>query len=131
MELRQQLAGREKTPFSIWRKIQNKKISLEQLTDIIGFRVIVKTIEDCYKTLGVFHSKFSTIPGKFKDYISTPKINKYKSIHTQLLAQEKIELKFKLEHLKCMNLQKEVLHHIGNINHQKNFLIYLGKNMTG
>ena len=52
------ITGREKTPFSIWRKIQNKKISLEQLTDIIGFRVIVSDIEDCYKTLGIFHSNF-------------------------------------------------------------------------
>ena len=83
------ITGREKTPFSIWRKIQNKKISLEQLTDIIGFRIIVKNIEDCYKTLGVFHSKFSTIPGKFKDYISTPKINKYKSIHTSVIGPQK------------------------------------------
>jgi len=83
------ITGREKTPFSIWRKIQNKKISLEQLTDIIGFRIIVKNIADCYKTLGVFHSKFSTIPGKFKDYISTPKINKYKSIHTSIIGPKK------------------------------------------
>jgi GTP diphosphokinase / guanosine-3',5'-bis(diphosphate) 3'-diphosphatase len=83
------ITGREKTPFSIWRKIQNKKISLEQLTDIIGFRIIVKNIGDCYKTLGVFHSKFSTIPGKFKDYISTPKINKYKSIHTSIIGPKK------------------------------------------
>ena len=52
-------AGREKTPFSIWRKIQNKKISLEQLTDIIGFRILVNNVEDCYKTLGIFHNKFS------------------------------------------------------------------------
>ena len=65
------------------------KISLEQLTDIIGFRVIVKDIEDCYKTLGVFLSKFSTIPGKFKDYISTPKINNYKSIHTAVIGPKK------------------------------------------
>ncbi len=83
------ITGREKTPFSIWRKIQNKKISLEQLTDIIGFRILVDSVEDCYKTLGVFHSKFSAIPGKFKDYISTPKINKYKSIHTSLIGPKK------------------------------------------
>ena len=83
------ITGREKTPFSIWRKIQNKKISLEQLTDIIGFRVIVKNIEECYKTLGIFHSRFSTIPGKFKDYISTPKINNYKSIHTAVIGPKK------------------------------------------
>ncbi|MDA9091990.1 RelA/SpoT family protein [Pelagibacteraceae bacterium] len=83
------LAGREKTPFSIWRKIQNKKISLEHLTDIVGFRVIVGSIEDCYKTLGVLHSKYSAIPFKFKDYISTPKINKYQSIHTAIIGPTK------------------------------------------
>ena len=83
------ITGREKTPFSIWIKIQRKKISLEQLTDIVGFRIIVNSIEDCYKTLGIFHSQYSTIPGKFKDYISTPKINKYKSIHTSLIGPNK------------------------------------------
>ena len=90
------ITGREKTPFSIWRKIQNKKISLEQLTDIIGFRIIVKSVEDCYKTLGVFHSKFSTIPGKFKDYISTPKINKYKSIHTSVIGPKKNRIEIQI-----------------------------------
>ena len=93
------IAGREKTPFSIWRKIQNKKVSLEQLTDIIGFRVIVKSTEDCYKTLGIFHSKFSTIPGKFKDYISTPKINKYKSIHTSVIGPRKNRIEIQIRTL--------------------------------
>ena len=65
-----EIAGREKTPFSIWRKIQNKKISLEQLTDIVGFRIIVSNIDDCYKTLGIFHSEYPAIPGRFKDYRS-------------------------------------------------------------
>ena len=90
------ITGREKTPFSIWRKIQSKKISLEQLTDIIGFRIIVKNIEDCYKSLGVFHSRFSTIPGKFKDYISTPKINKYKSIHTSVIGPRKNRIEIQI-----------------------------------
>ena len=90
------IIGREKTPFSIWRKIQNKKVSLEQLTDIIGFRIIVNNIEECYKTLGVFHSKFSTIPGKFKDYISTPKINKYKSIHTSVIGPKKNRIEIQI-----------------------------------
>jgi len=90
------ITGREKTPFSIWRKIQNKKISLEQLTDIIGFRLIVNNIEDCYKTLGIFHSQFSTIPGKFKDYISTPKINKYKSIHTSIIGPKKNRIEIQI-----------------------------------
>ena len=83
------LAGREKTAFSIWRKIQNKKVSLEHLSDIIGFRIIVGSISDCYKTLGIFHSKYSAIPFKFKDYISTPKINKYQSIHTAIIGPKK------------------------------------------
>ena len=90
------ITGREKTPFSIWRKIQSKKISLEQLTDIIGFRILVDNIEDCYKTLGIFHSKFSAIPGKFKDYISTPKINKYKSIHTSVIGPKKNRIEIQI-----------------------------------
>ena len=90
------ITGREKTPFSIWRKIQNKKVSLEQLTDIIGFRIIVKTVEDCYKTLGIFHSKFPTIPGRFKDYISTPKINKYESIHTAVIGPRKNRIEIQI-----------------------------------
>ena len=90
------ITGREKTPFSIWRKIQNKKISLEQLTDIVGFRILVNNIEDCYKTLGIFHSKFSAIPGKFKDYISTPKINKYKSIHTSVIGPKKNRIEIQI-----------------------------------
>ena len=69
--------------------MQSKRISLEQLTDIVGFRVILKSIDDCYKALGVFHSTYSAIPGKFKDYISTPKINQYKSIHTSLIGHLK------------------------------------------
>ena len=90
-------AGREKTPFSIWRKMQNKKISLEHLSDIIGFRVIVDNISDCYKTLGIFHSKYSAIPFKFKDYISTPKINKYQSLHTAIIGpkEQRVEIQIR------------------------------------
>jgi RelA/SpoT family (p)ppGpp synthetase len=89
--------GREKTPFSIWRKIQNKKISLEHLSDIIGFRVIVDSVSNCYKTLGIFHSKYSAIPYKFKDYISTPKINKYQSIHTAIIGptDQRVEIQIR------------------------------------
>jgi len=90
------IAGREKTPFSIWRKIQSKKISLEQITDIVGFRILLNSTEECYKTLGVFHSKYSAIPGKFKDYISTPKINKYKSIHTSLIGPQKQRIEIQI-----------------------------------
>jgi len=90
------LAGREKTPFSIWRKIQNKKISLEHLTDIVGFRVVVSSTEDCYKTLGVLHSLYSAIPFKFKDYISTPKINRYQSIHTAIIGPTKQRIEIQI-----------------------------------
>mgnify|MGYP001386115202 CR=1 FL=1 len=84
-----EIVGREKTPFSIWRKVQKKRVSLEQITDIIGFRIILNNIEDCYKALGVFHSKYNCIPGKFKDYISSPKINNYQSIHTAVIGPNK------------------------------------------
>ena len=87
--LTSQIIGREKTPFSIWRKIQKKRVSLEQITDIIGFRIILNSIEDCYKALGVFHSIYNCIPGKFKDYISSPKINNYQSIHTAIIGPNK------------------------------------------
>jgi len=69
---------------------------LEQLTDIIGFRILVKDIDECYKTLGIFHSKFSAIPGKFKDYISTPKINKYRSIHTSVIGPKKNRIEIQI-----------------------------------
>ena len=81
--------GREKTPFSIWRKVQKKRVSLEQITDIIGFRIIVDNVDDCYKTLGIIHKVWNCIPGKFKDYISSPKINGYKSIHTSVIGSYK------------------------------------------
>ncbi len=84
-----EIYGREKTPFSIWRKVKKKRVSLEQVTDIIGFRVILKNIDDCYKTLGIFHKKWNCIPGKFKDYISSPKINGYESIHTSVIGSNK------------------------------------------
>ena len=95
------IIGREKTPFSIWRKMQSKRVSLEQLTDLIGFRVVVNDIETCYKALGAFHSKWSTIPGRFKDYISTPKINSYKSIHTAVIGpnSERIEIQIRTQQM--------------------------------
>ena len=81
--------GREKTPFSIWRKVQKKRVSLEQITDIIGFRIILDNIDDCYKTLGIIHKEYNCIPGKFKDYISSAKINGYKSIHTAVIGSNR------------------------------------------
>jgi len=95
------IVGREKTPFSIWRKIQSKRVSLEQLSDLIGFRIIVDNLETCYKVLGIFHSNWSSIPGKFKDYISTPKINNYKSLHTSIIGpnNEKVEIQIRTQEM--------------------------------
>ena len=77
--------------------MQSKRISLEQLTDIVGFRVIVKNINDCYVTLGIFHKEYPAIPGKFKDYISTPKTNGYQSLHTGVIGpmRQKIEIQIR------------------------------------
>ena len=88
-KLNAKIIGREKTPFSIWRKVQKKRVSLEQITDVIGFRIILENIDDCYKALGIFHREYNCIPGKFKDYISSPKINQYKSLHTAIIGPNK------------------------------------------
>lgn len=84
-----EVVGREKRPYSMWRKMERRSISLEQLSDIFGFRVIVDEIDDCYRALGVLHTHWATVPGRFKDYISTPKNNGYRSIHTTLIGPEK------------------------------------------
>lgn len=91
------IEGREKKPFSIWRKMNRKSISLEQLSDIYGFRIIVNSIDDCYRIIGIVHQKWNAIPGRFKDYISTPKINDYQSIHTTILGPDnnRIELQIR------------------------------------
>jgi GTP pyrophosphokinase/guanosine-3',5'-bis(diphosphate) 3'-pyrophosphohydrolase len=96
-----EIHGREKTPFSIWRKVQKKRISLEQITDIIGFRITLSSIDECYKTLGIFHKKWNCIPGKFKDYISSPKINGYKSLHTSVIGshQKPIEIQIRTKEM--------------------------------
>jgi len=94
-----EIIGREKTPFSIWRKVQKKRISLEQISDIIGFRVILDNVEDCYKALGIFHNRWNCIPGKFKDYISSPKINKYQSLHTSIIGPNRRPIEIQLRTL--------------------------------
>ena len=78
--------GREKRPYSIWHKMQKKNIPFEQVCDIIAFRIIVDSIEDCYKALGVIHTKYPMIQGRYKDYISTPKQNGYRSLHTGVIG---------------------------------------------
>ena len=82
------VTGREKTRYSIWKKMQRKNVTFEQLSDIMAFRVVVENIEECYHALGVVHSKYPTVPGRFKDFISTPKPNGYRSIHTTIIGPE-------------------------------------------
>lgn len=93
--------GREKTRYSIWRKMQRKNISFEQLSDIMAFRIVVDDIGACYHVLGLIHSHYPTIPGRFKDFISTPKPNGYRSIHTTVIGPEnqKIEIQIRTEHM--------------------------------
>ena len=83
------VSGREKTPYSIWRKMQRKNVPFEQLSDIMAFRIVVEGIPDCYRALGVLHSAYSMVPGRFKDFISTPKPNGYRSLHTGIIGPEK------------------------------------------
>jgi guanosine-3',5'-bis(diphosphate) 3'-pyrophosphohydrolase len=92
-----EVSGREKKPYAIWRKMANKQISLEQLSDIYAFRVIVPTIDDCYRVLGVAHTTWRTVPGRFKDYVSTPKQNNYQSIHTTVVGprHQRVELQIR------------------------------------
>lgn len=94
-----QVYGREKTPYSIWKKMEQKSVSFEQLTDIIGFRIIVKSIEDCYRALGVIHTHFHMLPNAFRDFISTPKTNGYQSLHTVVMGPERqaIEIQIRTE----------------------------------
>ncbi|MBR1915614.1 MAG: bifunctional (p)ppGpp synthetase/guanosine-3',5'-bis(diphosphate) 3'-pyrophosphohydrolase [Alphaproteobacteria bacterium] len=80
------VTGREKAPYSIWRKMQQKNASFEQLSDIMAFRICVEDIASCYQALGVIHSKYHMVPRRFKDYISTPKPNGYQSIHTGVIG---------------------------------------------
>ena len=93
------VVGRQKRAYSIFRKMEQKAISFEQLSDIIGFRVIVRTLEECYASLGVIHTAFATVPGRFKDYISTPKQNDYRSIHTTVVGpqHQRVELQIRTE----------------------------------
>ncbi len=89
-----EVTGREKTPYSIWRKMQKNNVGFEQLSDIMAFRIVVASDEDCYRALGVIHNSYRVVPGRFKDYISIPKPNGYRSIHTGVIGPEnqRIEL---------------------------------------
>ncbi|HXZ45559.1 MAG TPA: bifunctional (p)ppGpp synthetase/guanosine-3',5'-bis(diphosphate) 3'-pyrophosphohydrolase [Pseudolabrys sp.] len=91
------VVGRRKRAYSIWRKMERKSVGFEQLSDIFGFRVIVNTLADCYQALGIVHSAWPMVPGRFKDYISTPKGNDYHSIHTTVIgpSKQRVELQIR------------------------------------
>ncbi|MBX9795857.1 bifunctional (p)ppGpp synthetase/guanosine-3',5'-bis(diphosphate) 3'-pyrophosphohydrolase [Sphingomonas sp.] len=88
--------GREKHPYSIWRKMNERHISFEQLSDIMAFRAIVPSEEDCYRALGLIHRRWPMVPGRFKDYISTPKRNGYRSLHTSIMHAENTRVEIQI-----------------------------------
>lgn len=95
------VSGRQKTPYSIWMKMKQKNVSFEQLSDIIAFRIIVKTLPECYQALGLVHSTYKMVPENFQDFISTPKNNGYQSLHTVVVGpmQQRIEIQIRTEEM--------------------------------
>jgi guanosine-3',5'-bis(diphosphate) 3'-pyrophosphohydrolase len=93
--------SRQKKPWSVFRKMETKALSFEQLSDIFGFRVVVGSVEDCYRALGAIHTTWSMVPGRFKDYISTPKQNDYRSIHTTIVgpSSQRVELQIRTKEM--------------------------------
>ncbi len=91
------VSGRQKRPYSVWRKMERKSVGFEQLSDIIGFRIVVERVEDCYRALGAVHMTWPVVPGRFKDYVSTPKQNDYRSIHTTVIGpgRQRVELQIR------------------------------------
>ncbi|MFS0773133.1 RelA/SpoT family protein [Sphingomonas sp. 1P08PE] len=90
------VSGREKHPYSIFRKMSERHISFEQLSDVMAFRAIVPTEEDCYRALGLIHRRWPMVPGRFKDYISTPKRNGYRSLHTTIITAEQTRVEIQI-----------------------------------
>jgi GTP pyrophosphokinase len=103
--VRVEVSGREKHPYSIWKKMAERHVSFEQITDIFAFRVVTETIEDCYRALGVLHTVWQSVPGRFKDYISTPKSNGYRSLHTSLIYEStmRVEVQIRTHEMHRLN----------------------------
>ncbi|WP_226663313.1 RelA/SpoT family protein [Alteriqipengyuania lutimaris] len=91
-----EVSGREKHPYSIWKKMAERHLPFDQVTDIFAFRVITGSVEDCYRAMGVLHTVWQFIPGKFKDYISTPKSNGYRSLHTSLIYENSMRVEVQI-----------------------------------
>ena len=94
--LRVEVSGREKHPFSIWHKMAERHVNFEQVTDIMAFRVLTETEEDCYRALGILHTTWQALPGRFKDYISTPKTNGYRSLHTSMMYEKSMRVEVQI-----------------------------------
>jgi len=94
--LKVEVSGREKHPYSIWKKMAERHVSFEQITDIMAFRVLTESDADCYRALGILHSTWQMIPGRFKDYISTPKSNGYRSLHTALIFENSMRMEVQI-----------------------------------
>ena len=119
--------GRQKKPWSVFRKMEQKGLSFEQLSDIFGFRVVVPSVVDCYRALGVIHTAWSMVPGRFKDYISTPKQNDYRSIHTTIVgpSRQRIELQIRTNEMDDVaeygvaahSIYKDGLHKLNGADH--------------
>jgi RelA/SpoT family (p)ppGpp synthetase len=91
-----EVLGRRKAPYSIWRKLEQKDLSFSQIGDLFAFRIITGTLDDCYRLLGRIHTTWKALPDKFRDYISVPKPNGYRSIHTTLMASERLRVEVQL-----------------------------------
>jgi RelA/SpoT family (p)ppGpp synthetase len=101
-----QVQGREKHPYSIWRKMAERHVSFEQLSDVMAFRCVVDDVEECYRTLGIIHQRWPMVPGRFKDFISTPKRNGYRSLHTTVIHDENMRIEIQIR-TKEMHAQAE------------------------
>ena len=104
--LEAEVTGREKHPYSIWKKMAERHISFEQLSDVMAFRVIVGNPDECYQALGLIHQRWPMVPGRFKDYISTPKRNGYRSLHTTVIHDSKSRIEIQIRD-KAMHAQAE------------------------
>lgn len=101
-----EVQGREKHPYSIWRKMAERHVSFEQLSDVMAFRAIVDSLDECYRTLGLIHQRWPMVPGRFKDYISTPKRNGYRSLHTSVIHDEQMRIEIQIR-TREMHVQAE------------------------
>lgn len=87
---------RQKRPYSIWKKLSEKHLTFEQLSDVVAFRILVPTIDDCYRALGILHRSWPLVPGRFKDFISVPKANGYRSLHTTVLGPRHMRIEMQI-----------------------------------